>query len=171
MPNELVPHRRWGGVLVAYVVAGLGAGAVAYGVESRFGWLGPYLPLAVFSAAAAYWYPRLWTAWLGAAVLGVEFVVGLVGLGMLVEGPSSFAWPIVLLVGLATVAPIVAAGCGAVGTLVVLACRSFRRVALDGPDRCPWCGYSLRGLPVRICPECGTSAPAITPSESEPPVS
>ena len=35
---------------------------------------------------------------------------------------------------------------------------AYRRAAF-GPSRCAGCGYDLRGIPNRNCPECGTTTP------------
>lgn len=87
-----------------------------------------------------------------------------IGLAIGVLVGSSLGSGIGALIGLATgnlplwMGVCTYAGCVAGTTIAMsIAARKARR----GADECPECGYRIRGLPSKLCPECGMDYEAL----------
>jgi len=73
---------------------------------------------------------------------------------------GSFVWPF-------AVCPLSGAGLGPLGAVIgrIVGCRLFPR-EIEYPPLCARCGYSLRGLSSKRCPECGASTETWPSGES-----
>jgi len=162
---KFVPPDRWRAILLAYCLGGLALGlcnrplnllALNLGIRPGLGTaLDVNILMSVFAVVAAFFYPRIWTAWLGGFLGSAAFYFGM----RLVQSPNVTTWS--AKGSFLGVHPILVAAClgyGVLGTLTSVTVRPWRIVGLaDAHLRCKSCGYLLIGLGGPKCPECGTA--------------
>jgi len=160
-PVSYVHPSRWPLALLACLLAGVIPGigwlhglAQAHLGRAGFGTMiavNILMPLSAIAIAAAY--SRFWTAILG----GVLITSGWVLARLFWAEHDPLKWNLSLLLNMTGPILVVAtAGYVVLGAAAVALVRNFRRVGLeDAADRCETCGYSLTGLRVGPCPECG----------------
>lgn len=121
------------------------------------------LPTAMVVLAA--WYPKVWTAVVG-ALLGMA---GFILAHMLQREWHFWLWTLGSLAASTHPIQVVAtAGYAVIGSVTAAIVGTVRRVGREEPGpRCASCGYSLEGLEGGVCPECGAGGHGEAPAGAE----
>lgn len=164
MRTRFILPDRWPWALGAYAFAGalvalstepLVALATRSGAPAQVGIVvmaNVLYPLGII--ACAIWFPRVWLVPLGALLALIAFTVtrGVRHDWHVWLWPPGFLFQQILH-PVIVVGSVVSVGLG-MGAAALI--RPWRRVGLpDEHERCPACGYLLRGVTSGRCPECG----------------